>query len=457
MSDIEDRLRSWFAHEVGRAERDLATSRVATTRVRDRRRVPVAAVAGLAVALVVVAVAVRPATSPEPGKGPNRSPASSPISERGVMLGADGLPTSIDGEPILRVEDAARSLPSATEPLSVAGWYEYSGQRCAAGAKKPHPLIPACGFDHLLPARNADPDAGLAVLPSRDGPAPGAVVLRLHMHDVRAATCLASRRPDCDRAIVVDEVLWQIPDPMTGRYADGIPGDISGETVVRVGDLPAGDQGSGSFLLGGWHGQDRWFGCGRLGETHPLLDDCSPEWIADAPGGRGRILMQAREIQEGPLVIRVHTDDPRSATCPENERILCKERLVVDELVWAGDAVTNTEPLAIDDVVMALRTEISGLTVEVAQPSRTCDPGWPDISWVSISATGITNVMVFPTIAAREAVDQNFRSSGWTGLDGCSVDAYGDPWHWVAVDNVMVSTTDALADRTRLRLEALAP
>jgi hypothetical protein len=67
-------------------------------------------------------------------------------------------------------------------------------------------------------------------------------------------------------------------------------------------------------------------------------------------------------------------------------------------------------------------------------------------------------VLVFASIAAREAVDQNFGPTGWTGQDGCIVESDdAGSWHWVRVDNVMVSTSDALADRTRTRLEAIAP
>jgi hypothetical protein len=463
MSDLEGRLKSWFAGEVSRAERELASSKVRTARVRRRRPIPGLALAGLLVALVVVALALRPIiVSPNSGKGPVRSPTGTPTSGTHTVFGADGLPTTIDGEPVLRVPEAqSRLAASSSTRLLVGGWYSLLMMRCAFAKDPPtSPLLPYCNPSRL----SADPEhvqAGLSVVPDSVPTSVGWVVLRVHTGDPRAFSCSASIRAQCEKAIVVDEVVWQNPlpaDPMAGRYLDGIPGDIDGEAVIRPQDL-AGTEliGDATFLLGGWHGQDRWFGCGRLGETHPLLDDCSPEWIAEAPGGPGEILMLAREIPEGPVVIRVHTDDPRSATCPELERIRCAERLVVDELVWAGDAVTSAEPLRIDDVVMAMRQDIASFTVEVDRPSRACDPGWPDIPWISTSGSGVTNILVFPTIADREAVDQNFRSSGWTRLDGCSVYTYGDPWHWVSVENVMVSTSEALAERTRARLEAIAP
>lgn len=457
MTDLEERLRSWFASEVGRAQLDLATSKALTVRVHRRRPIPGLALAGLLVALIAVAVAVRP-NAPDTGKGPINGPTTMPASG-GTVLGTDGMPTILDGEPVFRVADGQARLASAgSTRLLIAGWYSVLHMRCRLGIDRPEsPLLPTCSPARLSASRE-QVQAGLTIVPDGLPISVGRVVLRVHTGDARASSCSPPMRDRCEKAIVVDEVVWQDPDPMNGRYADGIPGEVDGEAVIRPQDLAGTESvGDSTFLLGGWHGQSRWFGCGRLGETHPLLDDCSPEWIADAPGGPGQILMLAREIPEGPIVIRVHTHDPRSATCPEHERIMCAERLVLDELVWAGDSLTTTEPLRIDDVVIALRQDLVSFTVEVDRPSRACDPGWPQVSWVAISGTGVTNILVFPSIAAREAVDQNFRSSGWTGINGCSVDVYGDPWHWVAVQNVMISTTDALADRTRMRLEAIAP
>jgi hypothetical protein len=335
--------------------------------------------------------------------------------------------------------------------------------RCAFAKDPPQtPLLPYCN-----PARlSSDAEhvqAGLSVVQDGIPTSVGWVVLRVHTGDPRAFSCSASLRAQCEKAIVVEKVVWQKPlppDPMAGRYLDGIPADIDGQLVMRVGDLTgAGGPPRGSFLLGGWHRGDRWFGCGRLGETHPLLDDCSPERIADTPGGAGPILVQARDIPEGSVVIRVHTNDPRSATCPDLERLLCAERLVVDALVWEGDALTDAEPLRIDDVVVALRQDVAGFAVEVAQiDRRACDPGWPAIPWVSIAGLGAGTVLVFPTTRDREAVDQNFGPTGWTGQDGCIVESDdAGSWSWVSVDNVMVSTSDALADQIRTRLEAIAP
>lgn len=247
---------------------------------------------------------------------------------------------------------------------------------------------------------------------------------------------------------------------MNGRFADGIPGDIDDQPVNRAADARAFANAytdATPFLLGGWYVGPRPVSCPAPMDPHPLAWSCGPAMLGERPGTGVLVLGPAPKIPEGPVVIAAHVHDPAANACLPENRARCQTTIVVDRLVWAGDEVTNTAPISIQDVVTALRQDIAGFTVEVDRPARNCDPGWPRISWVSNSAIGVTNVLVFPTIADREAVDQNFRSGGWTGIDGCSVDVYGDPWQWVAVDNVMVSHTDANAQRTRLRLEAIAP
>jgi hypothetical protein len=194
-------------------------------------------------------------------------------------------------------------------------------------------------------------------------------------------------------------------------------------------------------------------------DRHWLSWGCGLRKVGERPATGTLAFGPGPEIPDGPVIIEVHVHDSGASECLPENRARCEMTIVVDRVAWAGDEVTNTEPLLIHHVVMALRTDIAGFTVEVAEIDRRgCDPGWPEISWVTRSATGIGTVLVFASIAAREAVDQNFGPTGWTGQDGCIVESDdAGSWHWVRVDNVMVSTSDALADRTRTRLEAIAP
>lgn len=611
MNDLEERLRSWFANEVGRAERDLATSRAMPARGRRRRPIPGLALAGLLMALVAVAVAVRPNVAPDAGKGPTSGPASSrgPVpSGATVVFGPDGIPTKIDGETVLTPAEAVIHARNATtdRPFLVGGWYrpwatgrgcrpdsgtwtdwrilvrqdgcaflsidseqrgnadregalaaieagtalevsagdrewgllvarvhvhdtraaecpersraecdgmavidevvwrpstyangiprEINGERvllmdeaygpltrpdgpqrmlvggwysdhpmpCPSQSGTPvSPLVPRCSGAQL--SETLEPGGlTIAVVPDRTDIPRGRVVLRVHTGDPRASSCPEPDRPYCERAIVVDDVVWRKPlAPLAGRFPDGIPMVIDGEPVLRAVDarnVADGQTDASSFLVGGWYIGPQPVPCPAPIDRHPLAWSCGPAMLGERPATGALALGPGPTISEGPVVVAVHVHDPSASGCLPENRARCEMTIVVDRVVWSGDEVTNTAPLRIQDVVMALRQDIAGFTVEVGLPGwATCDPGWPDVSWVSTSATGVTIVLVFPTIADREAVDQNFRSSGWTGIDGCSVDTYGDPWHWVAVDNVMVSTTDALAERTRMRLEAMAP
>jgi hypothetical protein len=219
-----------------------------------------------------------------------------------------------------------------------------------------------------------------------------------------------------------------------GRFADGIPSEIDGEPVMRPEDLADNEfAGDAPFLLGGWHGQDRWFGCGRVGETHPLLDDCSPEWIGDAPARRGPILMQARALPEGPVILRVHTNDVRSATCPE--RVRCAERLVVDELLWAGDAVTKSTPLQIGDVATAMDANLD-IGVEAIEMDRTCLRPMPPVIWRATGTSRIGLILVYPTVEAREEAERH--PPFISGCNGADVLIYVAPY--AVVDNVIVYT-----------------
>ena len=607
MSDPEDRVKIWFASEVDRAERDLATSNLRTSPQPRGRRISRLALAGLLVALVVVAVALRPYAPSDLGKGPDRSPATTSAPADQTVYGIDGIPTMLEGQKVLTPEEAAAHarIETTDRPFLVGGWYRswatgfgclpdsgtYNDSRilvrqdgCAffsidssdradgdkerafaaiesgaalevnAGDREWGPLVarvhvhdrravdcserlraeceamavideilwrppnfangipreiigepvmladaaygpltrsdepqrllvggwfsdnpipcpsqPGAPVSPLLPRCSGAqlseiPEPGgvtIAIVPDQVAIPRGRVVLRLHTGDPRASDCPEQDRQFCERAIVVDEVAWREPvAPLAGRFLDGIPMAIDGQPVVRAGDarnVADGRTDASVILVGGWYVGPRPVSCPAPMDPHPLAWSCGPAMLGERPGTGALVLGPGPEIPEGPVVIAAHVHDADAAGCLPENRARCQMTIVVDRLVWAGDKVTNTAPHRIQDVVMALQQDIAGFTVEADQPSRTCDPGWPDVSWVSNSATGVTNVLVFPTIADREAVDQNFRSSGWTGIDGCSVDAYVDPWHWVAVDNVMVSTTDALADRTRMRLEGIGP
>jgi hypothetical protein len=90
-------------------------------------------------------------------------------------------------------------------------------------------------------------------------------VVRAHVNDPRAAQCPAGVKPDCEKAIVVEQAVWSynpyaapysIPEAMASPVGppgiDGIPTTIGGQPVYRSNNMPADT----SFLLGGRLTQD---------------------------------------------------------------------------------------------------------------------------------------------------------------------------------------------------------
>lgn len=98
---VDPRLRDYLVAELGRAESDFPFLPRPAPRPAGRR-LP----AGIALAVVAVAVAVV--------IGPHLVPAT-PVGPGAIQIGTDGLPVSIDGEPVLRADQiAARSATSGS-------------------------------------------------------------------------------------------------------------------------------------------------------------------------------------------------------------------------------------------------------------------------------------------------------------------------------------------------------
>ncbi len=286
------------------------------------------------------------------------------------------------------------------------------------------------------------------------------------------------------------------PSPIEERYPDGIPSSLNGEAVFRPLDVAAGRTGSEatSYLLGGWSTPGRFARscpvvpagnaasvlippCGgwRIGETplvpEPALGSSVGVVIEDVSGPMPR----------GPVVLRVHTDDPRAASCPAAMRARCQAAIVVDEVVWVGqeDPVAATAPLRADQVADALRTVFSDLEFRsrrtrcpegefcALDPSmvafgNACNPGWPTQSWLANEAQ-LGRILVFPSVAARRGTEGNLTRRGWVGTDAtgsrCSVLFDADAASaWVAVENVIVEVRVAASGPTpeqQARIEAI--
>jgi hypothetical protein len=129
----------------------------------------------------------------------------------------DGIPSSLGGEAVLRPASAIAQASAATDDSSffVGGWRRgpvaYSCPAVLSGSVTPNPLAPGCGGYIIDDLPMPDPTEaqirlvpfGVA-LPADAGPA----VFLVHVHDRRAAGCTTDVLTACDRAFVVDGVVW---------------------------------------------------------------------------------------------------------------------------------------------------------------------------------------------------------------------------------------------------------
>jgi hypothetical protein len=259
-----------------------------------------------------------------------------------------------------------------------------------------------------------------------------------------------------------------------GRYADGIPQTIDSEAVLRpsnIDELGPGDDRS--FLLGGWSFDFLGFvyACPiMIGSPPPLGPVCGNQFLAETPvafGEGARVLLDGwtPDIPAGPVVLRVHVNDPLATRCAPAMREACAAMAVIEAVVWTGDHVTAAAPLtpieamsrlagADPDLTQATITPIGRPSPDVlAQPTNapdatgitrggptaSCEPPFPPMTW-SVVGSSISLVLVFPSMAGREAVQSKFHASGFEGIGGCWIitDSYFNH-EWVAVQNVMVA------------------
>jgi hypothetical protein len=246
------------------------------------------------------------------------------------------------------------------------------------------------------------------------------------------------------------------PEPTTGladRYRDGIPSLVDGQPVLRQEPLshpfPVDDT---SFLVGGWllHVE-----AVRLClEATPALDPCANPVLSRTPLERPDALSIALgtiRLEEGPVVLRVHRNDPRATDCPADLRPACRDALAVEAVMWTDDEVSRTGPIGTIHVMRRLASLVPGFELTpIGSPidppmagDNPCDPGYPVQTWTT-PGLRVAQILVFPAVAAREAVDDNFTASGWFGTRpygttcGFMTDSFSSHV-WVTGHNVMVA------------------
>jgi hypothetical protein len=153
---------------------------------------------------------------------------------------------------------------------------------------------------------------------------------------------------------------------VTARYPDGLPARM-GDVPVRRGsealDFAATRSDAQPFLVTGW--VTYWGGptsCPlQIGDVS-WARDCQRARFADRAGGSSGAISDAitfryvlDQVHTGPVVAEVHVHDPRAVSCRTAEPA-CDAMMVVDRIVWEGDAATAAAPLDAPQVARVLST-----------------------------------------------------------------------------------------------------
>jgi hypothetical protein len=368
---LEEQLRSVLQDPARTPSLDFRDQVLAALPARQRPRpwlvrglvAPLGAAAVLAVVLVVgSSMSFRnaispPATpaSPETSATATSSPSPSAPAPSSIATYPDGIPREIDGEPVLRGDAIAIEAAERTDdrPFLIGGYGVIVLADCMIDPSAPtSPLIESCGGGRYL---RDGPSGGVGVRfvidEDFEGPSGGGgpQILRVHVHDERAAACAKAIRLTCEHTMVAETQVWA--GPMAYRLdADGIPVEIEREAVLRGDAITAqiaaatNDQ---SFLVGGW-------ATGQIGyrclATSP--DDPPPPALV-ACGAPALFLMDGPDRQDGHTVVavpparlpvpgravlRVHVHDVLAAQCEPAARSACEAKLVLESVVWTEPA-----------------------------------------------------------------------------------------------------------------------
>lgn len=382
---LEDRLAGRFAAELAGAERDYPALReklaAGESAVPGRRglwpriALPVTTVAVLTVAVLVASgLLLGPAAGPAVGPGP--------ASSSGVVMGADGIPTQIDGQRVYLVTERTK-WQNLSGSFLLYGYLAVPEPFCdniinaPTQAPAEAQLLGTCGSLALIsgPTVAARDSAGFVALAWKapadvfrwfGGPA---VVVRVHTHDPDAAGCTAPQAAACEAAIVVEAVVWPV-----------IPTQIAGERVYRAADAASFPK-SGSFLLGGPFTKPNFVATcpaqpGLSTAEQQLITTCNflaidgldvaPESNIDEPNN---------EI----VVARVHIGDAEAALCPVTMQVQCKAAIVVEAVVWRGAAPAPISPATPGVAPSLLQAESgsAGPVVSAASTARLGPDGVP--------------------------------------------------------------------------------
>ncbi len=271
-----------------------------------------------------------------------------------------------------------------------------------------------------------------------------------------------------------------------GRYPDGLPSVVDGELVFRgeaalsharaaVDDTP--------FLVAGWVTYEPGavgYGCPWRSNDPSWLHACLGPAFSDVAGAVDATMARAitfRFALDGlatePVVASVRVHDPRASTCG-TDAAACDGMMVVQQVLWTGDAATTPQPLSLAAVMHALGgleaspqlvTGNSGLAFPCADDLPSAEVYYlaaPERVWPLV-----TTIEIEPSAAARaQAVAAPPGASGAlthaalveTAFSSTPSGSWSEECRWLAVANValVVRTHHGPTAADRLFISRLA-
>jgi hypothetical protein len=224
------------------------------------------------------------------------------------------------------------------------------------------------------------------------------------------------------------------------------------------------------FLVGGWYHDATVRTCsGGIGrDPTPLLAGCetivggSAPWAMAFPGPQGKMAWDGKTLPDGrgPSIVRVHTHDARAANCRTDTRASCEKVMVVEDVLWTGDAVTMARPLTVPRAIERLEslTIIKQVQMEpnsylalqrdlfVTPAPADCRTTWPTQTYQVHGDPRFGPFAIYPDEASRHAAQQAIDPS----RPGCGDDAAvvrPGPAQLVGAENVLaIVYADEIAD-----------
>jgi hypothetical protein len=284
----------------------------------------------------------------------------------------------------------------------------------------------------------------------------------------------------------------------TDRYDDGIPRTFDGQPVLRwpeALDMRRTATDSTPFLTGVWldipmgpffcpndpgpdpSAPDSWISNGGC-QFNYVSGDAGAQ--ATTQNGVTTFRFYKGALATGPVIIRVHLHDSRASQCGP-QASTCDDMIVVDDIIWTGDAQTAPHPLTVDQVIAATRsasaasdlrassvTGYYGCGAKLQDGLALCPPFVTGSSY----ASQIAGAVVLPSSVALARALPDVKP----GVDGALAEAvkvtqggssgYWD-YRWLVVDNVAILVRTAqgmpsqsdidLLNRLQTALKALEP